>query len=143
MPAKKGASVFSDEERAAAKEVTQERKIVWGKDRAGDERAVLAKIASFPEPDRSLARRLHTIITTAGPRLSPRLWYGMPAYTKEGDVLCFFQPASKFKARYGTLGFNDAANLDDGAIWPTSFAVTELTGSGETKIATLVKKAVG
>src|SRR5580700_2948704 len=143
MAAKKRASVFSDEERAAAKEVTQERKVVWGKNRGDDERLVLAKIASFPEPDRSLAKRLHSIITASAPGLSPRLWYGMPAYTKEGDVLCFFQPASKFKARYGTLGFNDAANLDDGAIWPTSFAVTELTGSGETKIATLVKKAVG
>jgi uncharacterized protein YdhG (YjbR/CyaY superfamily) len=143
MAAKKRASVFSDEERAAAKEVTQERKVVWGKNRGDDERLVLAKIASFPEPDRSLAKRLHSIITASAPGLSPRLWYGMPAYTKEGDVLCFFQPASKFKARYGTLGFNDGARLDDGAIWPTSFAVTELTGSGETRIATLVKKAVG
>jgi uncharacterized protein YdhG (YjbR/CyaY superfamily) len=143
MAAKKRASVFSDEERAAAKEVTQERKVVWGKNRGDDERLVLAKIASFPEPDRSLAKRLHSIITASAPGLSPRLWYGMPAYTKEGDVLCFFQPASKFKARYGTLGFNDGARLDDGAIWPTSFAVTELTGSVETRIATLVKKAVG
>jgi uncharacterized protein YdhG (YjbR/CyaY superfamily) len=143
MAAKKRASVFSDEERAAAKEATQERKIVWGKNRADDQRLVLAKIASFPEPDRSLAKRLHAIITESAPELSPRLWYGMPAYTKEGDVLCFFQPASKFKARYGTLGFNDAAKLDDGVIWPTSFAVTELTGSSETRIATLVKKAVG
>ena len=125
------------------REATQERKTVWGKDRAEDERVVLAKIASFPEPDRSLARRLHVIITTSAPGLSPRLWYGMPAYTSEGDVLCFFQPASKFKARYGTLGFNPSAKLDDGAIWPTNFAVKELTSSGETRIAALVKKAVG
>jgi uncharacterized protein YdhG (YjbR/CyaY superfamily) len=143
MPAQKRTSVFSEEERAAAKEVTHERKIVWGKNRADDERLVLAKIASFPEPDRSLARRLHSVITKSAPGLSPRLWYGMPAYSKEGDVLCFFQPASKFKARYGTLGFNDAAKLDEGAIWPTSFAVTDLTGSGEARIATLVKQAVG
>lgn len=125
------------------KEATQERKIVWGKNRADDERAVLAKIATFPEPDRSMGQRLHSIITTSAPELSPRLWYGMPAYTKDGDVLCFFQPASKFKARYGTLGFNDAAKLDDGAVWPTSFAVKELTPSDEARISALVKKAVG
>lgn len=124
------------------KEATQERKIVWGKNRADDERAVLAKIATFPEPDRSMGQRLHSIITTSAPELSPRLWYGMPAYTKDGDVLCFFQPASKFKARYGTLGFNDAAKLDDGAVWPTSFAVKELTPSDEARISALVKKAV-
>ncbi len=143
MPVKKGTPSFTEEERAAVKEATQERKIVWGKNRADDERAVLAKIATFPEPDRSMGTRLHSIITTSAPNLSPRLWYGMPAYTKDGDVLCFFQPASKFKARYGTLGFNDAAKLDDGAVWPTSFAVKELTPSDETRISTLVKKAVG
>ena len=143
MPAKKAAKVFSDEERAAVRETTQERKIAWGKDRAADERAVLAKIASFPEPDRSLGRRLHAIITSTAPSLAPRLWYGMPAYSKEGDVLCFFQPASKFKARYGTLGFNTGAKLDDGTIWPTSFAVKEMTGPDEARVAALVKKAVG
>lgn len=143
MPPKKGAKVFSDEEQAALRETTRERKIAWGKNRADDERLVLAQIASFPEPDRSLGSRLHRIITSSAPGLSPRLWYGMPAYSKDGDVLCFFQPASKFKARYGTLGFNNAAKLDDGTFWPTSFAVTELTGAVESRIAALVKKAVG
>lgn len=142
MPVKKVVKGFSDEERAAMKDATLERKIVWGKNRAEDERAVLAKIDLFPEPDRSMARRLHTIITVSGPELSSRLWYGMPAYTKEGQVLCFFQPASKFKARYGTLGFNSEAKLDDGHMWPTSFALTELTAPEEARIATLVKKAV-
>ena len=143
MPVKKGTPSLTEEERAAVKEATQERKIVWGKNRTDDERAVLAKIATFPEPDRSMGQRLHSIITTSAPDLSPRLWYGMPAYTKDGDVLCFFQPASKFKARYGTLGFNDAAKLDDGAVWPTSFAVKELTPSDEARVSALVKKAVG
>lgn len=142
MPVKKGAKGFTEEERAVVKELTLERKIVWGKSRADDERAVLAKIASFPEPDRSIGTRLHKLITASAPNLSPRLWYGMPAYTKEGDVLCFFQPASKFKARYGTLGFNDAAKLDDGTVWPTSFAVKELTASDEARISAMVKKAV-
>jgi uncharacterized protein YdhG (YjbR/CyaY superfamily) len=142
MPVKKGGTGFTEEERAAVQETTQERKIVWGKDPVADERAVLAKIASFPEPDRSMGRRLHTIITESGPKLSPRLWYGMPAYTKDGEVLCFFQPASKFKARYGTLGFNDAAKLDDGDFWPTAFAVKELTASDEAKISSIVRKAV-
>ena len=121
----------------------RERQIVWGKNRAVDERAVLAKIETLPEPDRSMARRLHTIITTAAPALSPRLWYGMPAYSNEGEVLCFFQPASKFKARYGTFGFNDSARLDDGTVWPTSFAVKELTAADEKRISALVKQAVG
>ena len=143
MPAKKGAKGFTEEERSAMKESIQERKIVWGKNRTDDERAVLEKIASFPEPDRSMGKRLHTIITTSAPGLSPRLWYGMPAYTKDGDVLCFFQPASKFKARYGTLGFNDAAKLDDGTVWPTSFALKELTSADEARISALVKKAAG
>lgn len=143
MPAKSASKGFSAEERSAVKEAIQERKIVWGKSRADDERAVLAKIATFPEPDRSMAKRLHTIITSTAPELSPRLWYGMPAYSKGGDVLCFFQPASKFKARYGTLGFNDGAKLDDGSVWATSYAVKELTAADETRIAALVKKAVG
>lgn len=143
MPAKSGSKGFSDDERSAVKEAMQERKIVWGKDRARDERAVLAKIATFPEPDRSMATRLHAIILAAAPELSPRLWYGMPAYSKAEDVLCFFQPASKFKARYGTLGFNDTANLDEGAFWPTSFALRELKATDEPKISSLVKRAVG
>lgn len=142
MPAKKEVKGFSKEERAAAKETLQERTITWGKNRAQDERAVLEKIATFPEPDRSMAKRLHSIITESGPELSPRLWYGMPAYSKDGDVLCFFQPASKFKARYGTLGFNNGAKLDDGAFWPTSFAITRLTPSDEARISALVKKAL-
>ena len=125
------------------REAVAERKVVWGKDRAADERAVLAKIAGFPEPDRSMGRRLHAIITSAGPGLGPRLWYGMPAYSKDGDVLCFFQPAHKFKARYGTLGFNNSAKLDDGAMWPTSFALTGLTAAEELRIEALVKRAVG
>ena len=148
MPGKRSASEksakgFTDEERAAATEALRERKVVWGKDRTADERAVLDKIATFPEPDRSMARRLHTMITESGPLLSPRLWYGMPAYSKDGDVLCFFQPASKFKARYGTLGFNDSARLDEGSVWPTSFAVKELTSADVARLSALVKKAVG
>ncbi|MGI0055098.1 MAG: iron chaperone [Thermoplasmata archaeon] len=142
MPAKKTVKGLSDEEKAAMRETFRERKVVWGKNRADDERAVLAKIATFPEPDRSMGRRLHALITSAGPGLSPRLWYGMPAYSKDGEVLCFFQPASKFKARYGTLGFNQAAKLDDGTLWPTGFAVTELRATDEARVTALVKKAV-
>jgi uncharacterized protein YdhG (YjbR/CyaY superfamily) len=104
---------------------------------------VLARIARLPEPDRALAKRLHAIIRTAAPALVPRTWYGMPAYAKDGSVLCFFQPASKFKARCGTLGFNDKARLDDGAMWPTSIALTKLTAAEEARIAVLVKKSVG
>jgi len=140
---KKSAGGFTAEERAAAKEALQERKIVWGKNRADDERAVIAKVSQMPEPDRSISQRLHEIIQAAAPALSPRLWYGMPAYTKEGDVLCFFQPAHKFGARYGTLGFNDKARLDEGSIWPTSFAVKELNAASEAKVVALVKRAVG
>jgi uncharacterized protein YdhG (YjbR/CyaY superfamily) len=134
---------FTAEERAAARDMLQERKIVWGKNRADDARVTLAKIAQMPEPDRFIARRLHEIITTSAPSLSPRLWYGMPAYTKEGVVLCFFQPAHKFKARYGTLGFNDKAMLDDGSMWPTAYAVKELNAPVEARVVALVKKAVG
>jgi len=134
---------FTAEERAAAKEALQERKIVWGKNREDDERTVLARLSQMPEPDRSIAKRLHAIIQTTAPRLSPRLWYGMPADTKEGAVLCFFQPAHKFGARYGTLGFNDRAILDEGSIWPTVFAVKELSAATEAKVVALVRKAVG
>ncbi len=120
----------------------REQKIVWGKNRAEDERVVRAKIATFPEPDRSMGERLHAIITSAGPELSPRLWYGMPAYARSGEVLCYVQPASKFKARYVTLGFGDSARLDDGTVWPIAFAVTALTKADEARIAELVKRAV-
>jgi uncharacterized protein YdhG (YjbR/CyaY superfamily) len=140
---KKSIGGFTAEERAAAKDTLQERKIVWGKNRADDERVTLAKISQMPEPDRFFAKRLHEIITTNAPNLSPRLWYGMPAYTKGGEVLCFFQPAHKFKARYGTLGFNDGATLDEGSMWPTAYAVKELNPPVEARVVALVKKAVG
>jgi len=106
------------------------------------ERAVLEKIAELAEPDRSTAERLHAIIQASAPGLTPRLWYGMPAYAKDGKVVCFFQSGQKFKTRYATLGFSDNANLDDGAMWPTSFALTELTAANESRIAELVKQAV-
>ncbi|MBI5811870.1 MAG: DUF1801 domain-containing protein [Meiothermus silvanus] len=108
-----------------------------------EERAAIAKIAEMPEPDRSIAERIHAIIKASAPSLSPKTWYGMPAYAKDGKVVCFFTPASKFNARYATLGFNDAANLDEGNMWPTSFALKELTPAEEARIAALVKKAVG
>src|SRR5689334_2838009 len=126
---------FTADERAAMKEHARELKT------AGGESDVLAKIAEMTEPDRAMAERIHAIIKASAPDLSPRTWYGMPAYAKDGKVVCFFQPAQKFKARYSTLGFNDAANLDDGAMWPTAFAVTELTAADEAKIGALVKKA--
>jgi uncharacterized protein YdhG (YjbR/CyaY superfamily) len=103
---------------------------------------VLAKIAEMPAPDRAMAERLHAIIKASAPVLSPRTWYGQPAYAKDGKVVCFFQPADKFDSRYATFGFNDTANLDDGTMWPTSFALTELTPNDEARIAALVKKAV-
>jgi uncharacterized protein YdhG (YjbR/CyaY superfamily) len=112
-------------------------------DKADGESAVLAKIAEMPEPDRALGERLHAVIKASAPALSPRLWYGMPAYAKDGNVVCFFQSAQKFKTRYATLGFSDKANLDEGAMWPTAYALTELTGSDEARIGALVQKAVG
>ena len=135
---------FTAEERAAMKERAQELKAQAraNKDKADGENAVLAKIAEMPEPDRAMAKRLHAIIKTGAPALSPKTWYGMPAYAKDGKVVCFFQSAEKFKSRYATLGFSDEANLDDGAMWPTSFALKELTESEEAKISSLVKKAV-
>ena len=136
---------FTAEERAAMKERAQELKAAAraGKDKADGESAVLAKIAEMPEPDRAMATRLHAIIQASAPALSPKTWYGMPAYAnKDGKVVCFFQSASKFNARYATLGFNDTANLDEGAMWPTAFALKELTDSEEAKIGALVKKAV-
>ena len=135
---------FTDEERAAMKERAKELKAEAraDKDRAEGERAVLAKIAELPDPDRVLAERLHAIIKASAPALSPKTWYGMPAYAKDGKVVCYFTPASKFKERYATFGFNDVANLDDGAMWPTSFALTELTADDEARIGALVRKAV-
>jgi uncharacterized protein YdhG (YjbR/CyaY superfamily) len=131
---------FTDEERAAMKERARELKA--DADKADGESAVLAKIAEMPEPDRAMAERLHAIVTASAPALSPKTWYGMPAYAKDSKVVCYFTPASKFKSRYATFGFNDAANLDEGAMWPTSFALTELTATEEAKIGALVKKAV-
>ncbi len=129
------------EERAAMKEALRERKMEAEK--ADWEGAVLAKIAEMPEPDRVLAERIHAIVKANAPSLSPKTWYGMPAYAnQDGKVICFFQSADKFKARYATFGFNDTANLDEGAMWPTSFALKKLTAAEESKIAALVKKAV-
>src|SRR5437762_14005522 len=128
------------------KEHAQEVKAAAGRGpRASEvdgESDVLAKIAEMPEPDRVMAERLHAIIKASAPALSPRTWYGMPAYAKDGKTVCFFQPAQKFKTRYATLGFNDAANLDDGAMWPVAYALTELTAADEARIGALVKKAV-
>jgi hypothetical protein len=129
---------FTDEERGAIKQRVQELKA----DKADGESAVLAKIAEMPEPDRAMGERLHAVIKASAPALSPRLWYGMPAYAKDGKVVCFFQSAQKFKTRYATFGFSDAANLDEGAMWPTAFALTELTDDDEARIGALVKKAV-
>jgi uncharacterized protein YdhG (YjbR/CyaY superfamily) len=134
---------FSDEERAAMKERAQELKAEarMNKDRAAGERAVLAKIAEMPEPDRAMSKRLHAIIQASAPDLSPRTWYGMPAYARDGKVVVYFQSAHKFKSRYATLGFSDEAKLDAGAMWATSFALKELTAAAEGKIRALVKKA--
>jgi uncharacterized protein YdhG (YjbR/CyaY superfamily) len=147
-PAKKGSQTsaegFTDEERAAMKERAKELKAEAraNKSKADGERDVLAKIAEMPEPDRAMAERVHAIVKASAPALSPRTWYGMPAYSKDGKIVCFFQSADKFKARYATFGFNDTANLDDGAMWPTSFALKALTAKEEAKIGALVKKAV-
>jgi uncharacterized protein YdhG (YjbR/CyaY superfamily) len=137
---------FTDEERGAMKERAHELKAAArrgprGKQEDG-ESAVLAKIAEMGESDRAMAERLHAVVTASAPDLAPRLWYGMPAYAQDGKVVCFFQPAQKFKTRYATFGFNDTANLDDGAMWPTAFALTELTDAGEARIGALVKKAL-
>ena len=136
---------WSDEERAAMRERAKEMKAEAraDKDKAAGEKDLLAKIAEMPEPDRAMAKRLHAIIKAAAPDLAPKTWYGMPAYAKGGKVVCFFTPASKFKSRYSTFGFNDTANLDDGNLWPTSFALKKLTAAEEAKITALVKKAVG
>ncbi|MFZ1995585.1 MAG: DUF1801 domain-containing protein [Solirubrobacteraceae bacterium] len=136
---RKSSAALTAEERAAMKELVQERKAAArGED---GESAVLAKIAEMPEPDRVMAERLHAIVKASAPSLSPRTWYGMPAYAKDGKVVCFFQSAAKFKARHATFGFSDKANLDRGNMWPTYFALKELTAAEEKKIAGLVKKA--
>jgi uncharacterized protein YdhG (YjbR/CyaY superfamily) len=130
---------FTDEERGAVRQRVQELKA----DKAEGEGAVLAKIGEMPAPDRAMAERLHAIIKASAPVLSPKTWYGMPAYAnKDGKIVCFFQPANKFKTRYATFGFNDSAHLDDGGLWPISFALKELTAAEEVKIAALVKQAV-
>jgi uncharacterized protein YdhG (YjbR/CyaY superfamily) len=137
---------FTDEERVAMRERLQEVKAEARRGspagRADGESAVLAKIAALPQPDRAMAERLHTIIKANAPALSPKTWYGMPAYAKDGNVVCFFQSAQKFKTRYATLGFSDKANLDEGLMWPTAFALKDLTAADEAKIGALVKKAV-
>jgi uncharacterized protein YdhG (YjbR/CyaY superfamily) len=142
----KASKGFTDEERAAMRERAQELKAAARRGpragKADGESAVLAKIAEMPEPDRAMAERLHALIKASAPALSPKTWYGMPAYAKDGKVVCFFQSAQKFKARYATFGFSDNANLDEGTMWPTSFALKELTAAGEKKIGALVKKAV-
>ena len=140
----KASKGFTDEERAAMKERAQELKAGAraNKDKADGESDVLAKIDAMREPDRAMAERLHAIIKASAPDLSPKTWYGMPAYAKDGKIVCFFTPASKFNSRYATFGFNDDANLDEGAMWPTSFALKKLTPAEEKKIGALVKKAV-
>jgi len=155
MPAKKAATpgkpkeksqataVFTAEERAAMREHAREVKAARSRPADADGTSdVLAKIAAMPAPDRAVGERLHALIKASAPVLSPKLWYGMPAYAKDGKVVCFFQPAQKFKARYATFAFNDAANLDDGAMWPTAFALLKLTAADEATIAAIVKKAV-
>jgi uncharacterized protein YdhG (YjbR/CyaY superfamily) len=142
----KASKGFTDEERAAMRERAKELKAAGRRGRrvgkADGESDVLAKIAEMPEPDRAMAERLHALIKAGAPALSPRTWYGMPAYAKDGNVVCFFQSAEKFKTRYATFGFSDKANLDEGAMWATSFALKRLTAAEEKKIGALVKKAV-
>jgi uncharacterized protein YdhG (YjbR/CyaY superfamily) len=137
---RKKSAGFTAEEREAMKERAQELK---AEARGADgEKAVLAKIAEMPKADRNMAKRLHEIVKASAPELSPKTWYGMPAYARDGKVVCFYQSAHRFKSRYGTFGFSDKANLDEGAMWPTSFAVKELTAAEEARIAALVKQAV-
>jgi uncharacterized protein YdhG (YjbR/CyaY superfamily) len=140
----KASQGFTDAERAAMKERARELKAEAraSKNKAEGERDVLAKIAEMPGPDRALAKRVHAIVKASAPDLSPKTWYGMPAYAKDGKIVCFFQSADKFKSRYATLGFSDEANLDEGAMWPTVFALKELTATEEARIGALVKKAV-
>jgi uncharacterized protein YdhG (YjbR/CyaY superfamily) len=141
----KASKGFTDEERAAMRERVQEQKAAARRSprtgKADGESDVLAKIAEMPEPDRAMAERLHAVIKSSAPALSPRTWYGMPAYAKDGNVVCFFQSAQKFKTRYATFGFSDKANLDEGAMWPTAFAIKELTADVEARIVALLKNA--
>ena len=143
-PAKQGTKGFTDAERAAMKERAQELKAEAraNKDKAEGESAVIAAIAKMQEKDRAMAKRLHAIIKASAPVLSPKTWYGMPAYAKDGKVVCFFQSAQKFNTRYATFGFSDAANLDEGDLWSVAFALKELTAAEEARISALVKKAV-
>ena len=142
----KASTGFTDEERAAMRERAHEQKAAARRGpragKADGESDVLAKIAEMPEPDRAMAERLHALIKASAPALSPRTWYGMPAWAKDGNVVCFFQSAQKFKSRYATFGFSDKANLDEGDMWPTTFALKKLTAAEEARIAALVKKAV-
>jgi uncharacterized protein YdhG (YjbR/CyaY superfamily) len=142
----KASKAFTDDERAAMRERAQEVKSAARRgargSKADGESDVLAKIAEMPDHDRAIAERLHAVIMASAPGLSPRTWYGMPAYAKDGKVVCFFQGAHKFKTRYATLGFSDKANLDEGAMWPNAFALKELTAAEEARISTLVKKAL-
>jgi uncharacterized protein YdhG (YjbR/CyaY superfamily) len=140
----KASQGFTAEERAAAKERAKELRAEArrGADRAAGEKDVLEKIAEMKGSDRAMAQRIHAIVKDSAPVLSPKTWYGMPAYARDGKIVCFFQPAAKFKSRYATFGFNDDANIDDGNMWPTAFALTKLTSADEKKIAALVKKAV-
>jgi len=137
---KKASKGFTDEEKAAMRKRAQEQKAEASK--ADGERDVLAAIAAMAEPDRAMAERLHVLITASAPALAPKTWYGMPAYARDGKVVCFFQPAEKFKTRYATFGFNDSAHLDDGAVWPVAFALMELTTADEARIGAIVKRAV-
>jgi uncharacterized protein YdhG (YjbR/CyaY superfamily) len=141
---KTSSNVWTDEERAAMVEHAREMKVEArrGKDREDGERDVLAKIADMPKSDRDIAERIHAVVKASAPDLSPKTYYGMPAYARDGKVVCFFQPADKFKARYATFGFNDDAHLDEGSMWPTSWALTKLTAADEKRIGELVKKAV-
>jgi uncharacterized protein YdhG (YjbR/CyaY superfamily) len=145
--ARKSPNVWTDEERAAMQESARERKAASGRslgeERAEGEQAVRAKIAEMPEPDRAMAERIHALVTGSAPDFVPRTYYGMPAYAKDGKVVCFFQPASKFKVRYSTFGFQPDARVDDGEMWPVAFAVTKMTAGVEARIAELVKKAAG
>ena len=135
---------FTDEERAAMKERARELKAEerLNKDRKAGERALLEKVAEMPEPDRTMAQRIHAIVTASAPDLWPKTWYGFPAYAKDGKVVCFYKAAEKYDTRYATFGFNDTANLDEGAIWPTAFALKQLTAAEDAQISALVKKAV-
>jgi uncharacterized protein YdhG (YjbR/CyaY superfamily) len=145
QPVEKKSDRFTEDERAAMKERAQELKeeARLSKDRAAGESAVLAKIAEMPEAERVIAKKLHEIISVHAPNLAPKTWYGMPAYARDGKVVCFFQSAAKFKTRYATLGFSDEAKLDEGSFWPTTYALKELTGTEEAMIIELMKKAIG